>query len=791
LIKNYLTIALRNIIRHKGNSAINIVGLAVGMACCVLISLFVWSELTYDACYEGSERIYRICTHKLSSGQELFFAGTSAMVTPILKERFPEVEAIAYYLRGEGSSVVRRGNMAFMEQRIMQTQTDIFKVLGTRFIAGNPETALDRPGTAVLTSSMAEKYFGDEDPLGQTLQIDAAMYEITGVTEVLPENTHLKIDILCTSETSAAEQEPWMTSWINSVMLTYVRLRPGVVAADFEEQIAGLAHEYGAEQLAERGETIRYFLQPIEEVHLGPQFRWEAEAGGNPLHVYGLATVGLLILLIATANFMNLSTARSAGRAAEVGVRKVAGARRGQLFAQFMGESALLVGIAVVAALLLVELALPQFNEIAGTAFTAGSLLQLPVMVVLLLSIAIVGLLAASYPALFLSRFDPVRVLKSGVAIGTRRSALRKTLVVGQFAICAALLIGIITVEGQLEHMKNRSLGFEKDRRLVIEMPRTRFSYDNRDSFKSEFLRNPAIVGATYSTSVPGRDNYKWITCLAGREQETSRRVNWYIADTDFIDEFGLEIVAGRGPRPGDSPNENWINEAAVAAFGWTSADEALGQHLNQETRTIVGVVRNFHYRGLQSEIEPFALGIGDLGGYMTLRLGTTDYRETVAGVRATFKELFPDGVFQYFFLDADFDRQYRSEDRLAGVLSVFTSLGILVACFGLFALAAFMAERRTKEVGIRKVLGASVPGLASLLTREFMVLVLVANLIAWPLAYLALDRWLQGFAYRITIGWGVFVVSGVLTLLIAMTAAGYQAFRAARANPVEALRYE
>lgn len=791
MLKSYLTLAIRNMLKNKGYSAINIIGLAIGMTCCVLISLYVWSELTYDSCFENSDRIYRVCSQKHRSGQEVFFAGTSALMTPILRKQFPEIESIAYFRYQEEPRVVRHGDIAFKEDRIMQTQTDIFQVLSTRFLAGDPETALDRPGTAVLNAGIAMKYFGNEDPLGQTLQIDNILYEITGVTEVLPENTHLKIDIFLTTETSTPVYSRRLNSWINTVYLTYLILKPEIDAADFEAKMAGLAHQYGAEELAERGETIRFFLQPIEEVHLGPQFLAEKETGGNPLHVYGLAIIGLLILLIATTNYVNISTARSAKRAGEVAVRKMAGARREELFVQFMGESALLVGMAVVTTLLLVELALPYFNKIAGTTFTGLSILQLPILGAILLSIVIVGLLAATYPALVLSQFDPARLLGGSTIVGTRRSTIRKVLVVGQFIICAALLIGIITVNGQLDYMKNRSLGFEKENRLVVEMPGGGINAGNRDSFKSEFLRYPGILGATYSSSVPGREGFRWRTYLAGQERETTKLVNWYMVDQDFIGELGLEIVAGRGPRPGDSETSNWINEATVDAFGWDSADEALGKHLFEEEHTIVGVLRDFHFRGLQSAVEPFALGLDDDSQYLTLRLSGQNYKETIAGVRTTFEKLFPNDVFQCFFLDANFDRQYRTEDRLATVLTTFTFLGILVACLGLFALSAFMAEQRTKEIGIRKVLGASVLGLTSLLTREFLTLVLLANLVSWPLAYLALDRWLQSFAHRITLGWGVFVMSGVLTLLISMAAVSYQAVRAARNNPVTALKYE
>ena len=792
MLRNYIKIALRNITRHKGYTIINVTGLAVGMACCLLLSLYVIHELSYDRGYADSDRIYRVVTHKQTKVEELQFAGASPLLIPIFREECSEVEA-AFGARPLRPTIVRRDALSAIEDRIGVTDDGIFSVLGLRFVHGQPAGSLTRPRTVVLTESIANKYFGGDNPVGKTLQIDTIDYEVTAVVADQPTNTHLKFTMLCSSTTKMMDDsEVPPVGWGGPLNPTYVKLVDGFDPAAFEARIRNLPTQRGKEEQDASGEVHSYSLQPIADIHLSPALKWEVEPPGNPTYVIGMAATAILVLLIACVNFLNLNTARAAGRAMEVGIRKAAGAQRPQLFWQFMSESLLLSLVALGVAVALAELALPGMSATFIIPFTPKALFQPEVIALAVGAVIIVSLLAGSYPALYLSGLRPVSALKNQALTSRRRRInLRKVLVVGQLIMVGVLVVGVVTVYRQMQFMKNRPLGFDKEQKLVIEFNGGTVDGNNYQAVKQTFMAVPAVSGATISTSVPGRWNYQWRTLVSGKEAEGYKRVNWYGIDDDFLQEYGIEIVAG-GPvhREQTGIGGLLVNEAAVRTFGWGTNEDAIGQRLNNNP--IAVVVKDFHFRGLQSPVEPLAMfAMTEDYRYLSLRLDVRNLPSTMNAVESTYKRLFPGGVFNYFFLDDDFNRQYLLEASMARICAAFTIVGIVVAYLGLYALAVFMAQRRTKEIGIRKVLGASTISVTRLLLAEFVPLLAVAAVVSAPIAYLLMDRWLQQFAYRIDNGVVTVALFVVTALVIVSASISYQAIKAARANPVDSLKYE
>ncbi|MCX6835373.1 MAG: ABC transporter permease [candidate division Zixibacteria bacterium] len=795
MFKNYLVTAIRNVLRHKGYSAINIIGLAVGMACSLLIFLFVWHELSYDTYHPNYERIYRISTQLGPEGNLEGLAGCSENVAGYLRANHPEVEQL-FRVQPLRPSTARVGDQVVPVGNIMYADNDLLTMFHMPVVQGDVREALTRPMTAVLTREYADQLFGDEIAVGQSILIDTTRYEVTAVVENSPSNTHLKFGIIISWATfDLVDIEEWRHSWFGGYFKTYVRLAEGVDPKDFEARIAGLIEEHAGETLRQQGRRSFLFLQPVADIHLNSKVRWEAEPPGNAAYVWILALVGGMILLIASLNFMNLATARSTGRAAEVGMRKVVGAMRGQLIWQFLGEMIITAGIALALGLVMVDLALPAFNELAGTRFSFSDLLWGAPLMGMLGVVLVTGGLAGLYPAFVLSAFRPVKVLKGATVSGDGGKAFRRVVVVTQFVMAIVLVVGSLTVYRQVEYMRSQVLGFKLDQKLVIEMPTEAVNYSSHEAIKQEFESHSLVKGATFSTSVPGRWNYQWRCFPTGEEATNTQSINWYGVDRDFLDEFGIEMVAGERFGPdcrGEMCEGVILNEAAVATFGWSSPEVAPGKGLWEQNRPVVGVARNFHLRGLQTPVEAMGMYImSDDFRYLTLSVDAADLEGTVDFVKQKYAELFPGEVFNFFFLDEDFDRQYRAETRLGTIFGIFTVLGILVAALGLFGLASYTAELRTKEIGIRKVLGASEGNVIRLLTKETLVIVAIAVFLAWPVAYLAGNKWLEQFAFRTSVGWLTLLLAGGIALLIAVVSVGYQAIRAARANPVESLRYE
>lgn len=797
MFKNYLTIALRNIVRHKGYSLLNILGLATGIACAIFILLYVQHELSYDRYHPGAERIYRVNMHKHTEARDTYRAGCSTLLVPILRGSFPEVEAAARFAT-KRPYAVSYGEKVFFQDGLCMADEEILSILAIPFLQGNPQTALMRPFTVILTESTAQKYFGDVNPIGKTIKIGSFdrtdEFEVTGVVADQPSNSHLEFSLIQSYATQEVEPPAFPPAWDGGIFPTFVKLAPGADPVAFEQRIAHIAHEQIGEELEQKKVTITHSIQPISSIHLAPGLTWEKARQTNPLYLYIFTGVGILILAIAAMNFMNLATARSANRSCEVGVRKVIGARRHQLIRQFLGESLMTTGLSLIVALAIVDSTMPMFNSFSGVEISLKGLLQPGALAGMIALVLLVGLAAGAYPALFLSAFQPVEVLKGKLRSGSRGACIRKFLVIGQFAISIILIIGVVVLYQQLLYMKNHPLGFDKEQKLVIGLDIQSVNCDNSESVKAEFLANTNVTGAAFSSSVPGRWMYYWRTWPAGGEVNMNLTMNFFQVDHDFIPLYDIQMKAGRAFKKDLSSDYNGyvINQAAAKAFGWGTAENAVGQFIRRETTPVLGVMEDFHFRGLQGEVDPLVIFLMEEDfKYLTLQVETDQLDPVMAFVEDTYRRLFPGQAYEFFFLDNDFDRQYRAEEQLARVFTLFTGLGILIACLGLFGVVAFIAEQRTKEIGVRKVLGATVTNIVALLIREFVVLVVLAGLIATPVAWYAVQKWLQNFAYRIDLEWWIFLGAGGIALALALVTISFQAIKAATADPVKSLRYE
>ncbi|MGB6865947.1 MAG: ABC transporter permease [Candidatus Aminicenantaceae bacterium] len=796
LIWNYFKVTLRKMRQKKGYSVINIVGLATGIACCLFILLYVLFELSFDNFHKDVDRIYIVGQDRRSEAGRELVGGNFPLLAPTLKDRYPQVEAAGRINQG-WISQVKYKDKVFKEEALWDADPGIFDVLTIPFIQGNPKTALERPNTAVVTELFANKYFGDADPLGKTITIGDKEYEVTGIVlDPLP-NTDFAYKIIKSWKTIEMEEEDHWRTWHPGMAATacLVKLGEGADVKDFEEQIQKIPLEFCGEELDKRGLNYKFFLLSLKKRHRVTLSGDQIKPSSSLLYVYVFSAVGLLILLIACMNYMNLATARSANRATEVGMRKVVGAHRRQIVRQFLGESLLIVLISLVIAITLVQILLPQFNTLALTQFASQSLFQPGIVIGVILLLLFVSLGAGSYPAFFLSAFKPISVLRGTLKSGSKGAIMRKVLVVGQFVISIALIINTLIIYRQILYMKNQPLGFDKEQKLVITLRNWEMITDKYETVKNEFLQHPAVLNATASSGVPGSMiNRTWVFPF-GEQDTKGQAFRSLRCDHDFAEVYGLMLVAGRPFNKeiqSDIHEAFIINESGARAFGWSTPEEALGKELWERRYPVIGVVKDFHWWGLQREIEPMIMRVvPDLFRSITLTVNTADIQSTLGFLNKKFDELFPGDVFEYFFVDSNFEIQYRSEERLSRIFQIFTVLGIFIACLGLFGLASFIAEQRTKEIGIRRVLGATVSQVMVLLSKEFTKWVLVANLIAWPLAYFVAWKWLQNFAYRMTVGVEIFIFAAALALIIALCTVGYQAIKAAVANPADSLRYE
>jgi putative ABC transport system permease protein len=794
---NNLRLAFRRIKRQKGYSLINILSLAVGLAAAGLILHFIRFETSVDAYHRDVDRIFRVGLSNRSETGERVEAGNYALMASTLKDTFPQVEyaASVFNSRGWEPLPVRFQDRIFKETNIWTVSPGVFRILDIAFLRGNPAAALDRPNACVLSRRLAEKYFGGLDPMGQTIRINDRDFEVTGVVDDPPPNTQFQYDILCSWKTVADDEmfRDWRVG-ITAVMCL-IKLKPGIDPVAFEKTIADVPHRFAGPELESLKVVQRNVLQPLRRLYLY-EFTFNGlEPSQRLKYLYVLGIVAALILTLAGLNFVNLATARSIHRAGEIGIRKVAGASRKQLVIQFLGESLLLSGAALLIAWAAMAALLPVFNSLTGRTFAVPDIVRPDFIAACLVLTILLGFVSGLYPAFVLSSFRPGNVLKSRLRSGLKRARPRRILVVGQFAISIALVIGTLFVHRQVGYMRRQPLGFDKSQKMVVTLRDWRMITDNYETVKGEFSRIPGVLGVSAGSGVPGKGINQTFVYPTGEKATKGMGFRSLRCDSDFFSVFDLAFAAGRPFRKDISTDRHGaliINEEGVKAFGWVSADEAIGKPIGEDRIPVVGVVKDFHWWGLQRPIEPMVIRLSpDLFRYITLKVDVSNLPALTSRIKEVFERLFPGELFDTFFVDEAFDLQYASEAQIGRLFRVSTVVALFIACLGLFGLASFVAEQRTKEIGVRKVLGAAVPAIVRMLSAEFARWVLVANVIAWPVAFLAGRAWLQDFTVRMKIPWDIFVLAGGLALAVALATVGFQAVRAATADPVESLRYE
>jgi predicted permease len=786
MFKNYLKIALRNIKRHKGYSFINITGLAIGLACCLLITIWVLDELSYDRFHENASDLYRVEENQYYSSGVYHVNVTPYPLAPALKKDIPEIIEATRYIWSR-NILIRYGEKSFFEDDICFVDPSFFHMFTFPFIKGDRNTALNDPDSIVITEKMAEKYFSGEESIGKVLSLSNKYdFKITGITKNVPHNSYLRFNMVIPYEFLRKIGRTDENMGRNAI-LTFVQLPKNMPVQQVNDKIRGFIKKHVP---ASRTELE---LAPYTGIHLHEFFGYGKEMGAIK-YVYIFSVIALFVLLIACINFMTLSTARSANRAKEVGLRKVVGAVKGHIIRQFYGESVIYAFIALVFAIIIVVLLFPAFNNLSGKELTLADSLNWSILISLISITLFTGLVAGSYPALFLSAFQPVKVLKGTHKSGAASSVFRRILVVIQFALSVFLIIGTAVVYSQLNYMKNREIGYDKEHLVYLLMRgETRKSYS---SLKNELLKDPRILGVTASSESPSNigsnsAGAEW----DGKDPEQSVLIGMNSVDFDFIETLRIELKEGRGFSKDFKTDETEafiINEEVAKFMGKESIVGENFSFVGREGK-IIGVMKNFHYQSIRNKIEPLAIYIGSPENlYFTLiRIPPESIPASLSFIEDTWQKINPSYPFEYRFLDEDFDRYYRAEERMGGLLKYFSILAVFIACLGLFGLASFTAEQRTKEIGIRKVLGARVSQITILLCKEFLMLVLLANVIAWPVAYFVMRGWLQNYAYRTSLGLLVFAAAMVTALIVAIISVSFQAIRAAVANPADSLRYE
>jgi len=801
MLRNYLKIAIRHLKRHKGYAFINVSGLAVGIACCLLIFLFVRDERSYDRFHTNADRIFRVLQGEPNEWNVRRVEEMSPLLAPGFMEALPEVEQAVRFIARPNSLISREdGSVRSYQDGLIYADSNFFDVFSFPLLQGDPATALARPLSLVLTETAARTYFGDANPVGQVLLYNNThAFEVTGVLADDATRSSLRFDLLASF--SSLRQLPgesgmFNSGWSVSAYPTYLLLREGASQTAVEAKIPRVLRQRTD---AEHVLQARFGLEPITQIHLYSKAGNTLGPQSDIRYVYLFSGIALLVLLIACINYMNMATARSANRAREVGLRKVVGAHRSQLAAQFLGESMLTSLSAVLLAVGLTRLALPAFETLMDRDIQTGLFREPAFLLLVLALVVVVGVVSGSYPALLLSRFAPVDVLKGRLGRMASGAALRKGLVVFQFAGSVALIVCTLIMQSQLDYVRTKRLGLNAAQVLVLPLQASPIGQPSPisqqpEAFKTELGKLSTVQQVAFSTAVPTQQASRFSYTAEGSERTYT--VSLYGIDSLFLQTLGIELVDGRAfsETRADEGIAVLINEAAVRDYEW---DEAVGQTLPVRIGTtpleVVGVVADFHFASLHEPITPLVfMPLGEWKSrFALIRVTATDLSQTLRSVEALWQQFSPEHPFEYFFLDDAFDRLYQAEDRLARLFGTFTLTAILIACLGLFGLTAFSAEQRTKEIGIRKVLGATVAHLVYLLSRDFLGLVAVAFVVAMPVAYFIMERWLEDFAYRIEIRGGEFLMAGLAALGVALLTVSYQAVKAALADPVTALRHE
>ncbi|MCG3118082.1 MAG: hypothetical protein ALAOOOJD_00216 [bacterium] len=803
MLKNYLKIALRNLKKNAVYSSINIAGLAAGMACCILIALYVLHELSYDKFHSRSDRIFRVRLDLDLNGVLYKEPSIPFPAAAALARDFPEVEKAMRFYRNDDFPMIELGDRHFIEERFFFADAAVFEMFDFPLIKGDAKTAFSEPNSVVLSEDMARKYFGEANPLGQTLRYQKQLdLKITGVMKNVPNNAHFKFDFLAplqfqlnlwesqTGPGGRHNQWFWTGAW------TYLLLPDEHAAQNLISKFPAFVTKYFPDRI-KGGLTLS--LQPLPSIHLHSRLDNELQPNGHILYVYIFSAIAMLILVIACINFVNLSTAQSGARAKEVGVRKVVGAEKLQLVGQMLGESIIAGLAAMLLAVGIVELLLPVFNRLTERQLEIGLLGNWTGLFLIMGLALLVGVSSGLYPAFFLSRFNPVSIFKRTVAVSGGNETFRKVLVVAQFAISIVLIIGLGAVHRQLRFLQEKELGFNKEQVLFVKArPAVNVKFD---AFRTELLKDPGILNVAGTSNIPGEGAFGYRFVPEGGSIDKPAMLPLLLIDYDFLETAGIKIKQGRGmarTSPSDQAEAFLLNEKAAAALGWK--DDAVGKKMqlfapgtNQIGKSgyVVGVIQDYHFESLHHEIKPLVLTYAGWYDYYAVKIAAGNFVDRLATLENTWKTFSPDWALEYTFLDRKLEQLYGGEQKLAQVINYFTIIAVILACLGLFGLSSFAAERRTKEIGIRKVLGASVTSIVSLLSSDFIKLVMLANLIAWPIGWYAMHKWLQGFAYRANLDGWTFILASAGALGIALLTVSFQAIKAAVANPVNALRYE
>ena len=806
MIKNYFKTAIRNLMRYKGFSFINILSLTIGIIGCLVIGLFVWDEQQYDKHVPGADNIYRIYDERKNNEATTYGATVAPAYATFLKRQYPEVESSARMIMTGDKYLMEVGEKSGYEEKGRFVDSNFFQIFPVKFLKGNPSTALAAPMTIVLSEDVANRYFGKEDPIGKTVLIDKDTFEVKGVMAKLPENFHLEFNYLMPIS-AVGIPEARMQNWTWHQFYTYVKLKPGARVEQLQEKFQAHIKKEIFPTLTQEGSSFLPFFQPLKDIHLkSAEFTYDVAKRGNETYVKGLTIIALFVLIIACFNFINLATARSLRRAKEIGVRKVVGADRKQLMIQFIGETILLAVISMVLAIIATLFVVPWLNEFTGKSIWFNPVSN-PLLGLLLLGTAIIiGVLAGIYPALVLSGFQPIKVLKNMKLVGEGGGSwLRPALVVIQFSLSVLLIVSTIIVYRQTQYLNNKDLGFDKEQ--VVYFQARGDVAAKVETFKEELSKSPNIVSVTSGYGLPGDQYAGDGVKVQTKEGEKDFSANVFLGDHDYVKTLGMKIIAGRDfskERSTDVREAFIINETAVKEFGFGTPEKAIGQPIAwdewepQDTANpikrgrVIGVVQDFHYKSLHEKVTPSVIQIYPQVLFkLAVKLKTDDVKNTIAYINNIWSRFSPGYPLDYKFMDETYGKMYESEQKLSSLLWIFAIMAIMVGCMGLFGLAAFSAEQRTKEIGIRKVLGAGVFNIIGLLSKNFVMLVLIASLIAFPIAYWAMSSWLEDFNYRINIEWWVFALALLAAIVIALITVSFQSIKAATTNPVKSLRTE
>jgi putative ABC transport system permease protein len=793
MIKNYLKIAFRNLWRHRVFSFINILGLTVGMTACFLIFMYVKFELSYDIFNSKAANIYRLNTDIKTPSETINTSVTAWPFAPNIKREFPEVET--YTRINTGSFLVRKGDAKFQEDNTLFADSTFFDVFDIKMIKGDPKKALKDIFSIVFTEDAAKKYFGNEDPISKQILLsgEGIPSTVTGVIQNIPENSILKGDMLVSMSTLTEHLNKGLNhQWGNFGATSFLLLKPGVDPRAIEKKFPDFIERNNGKERKESQMFYTFTLEPLKDIYLFSTR--DGNKSGNMNNVYIFSIIAVFILLIACINFINLTTARSSERAKEVGIRKVVGAAKSQVARQFIGESVIICIIAFLLTVLLSVLLLPMFNKLAGKVVSHGIFTNWQYLLLLLSAAIGIGVLAGAYPALVLSSFRPVVVLKGRFATGTKGILLRKGLVIAQFSISVVLIIATLVVYSQMNYMRKRDLGFSKDQIVVVNTQ----GDPSRFALQNAMNSLPNVKSTALSSSVPGSGNpgaYSEIENKKGDLQIAN--LDLYFVDWNYIPQYKIKMIAGRpfSKEFGtDTTQAMVVNESVTKLLGYSTPQEAVGRKFKQWGREgkIIGVMQDFHFRSLQQPIKPLTMRIEPDGcDLLSIHITGGSVPATLASIEKKWKEMIPNRPFSYFFMDEFFDRQYRGEERFGNLFLNFAILAIFISCLGLLGLASYSTMQRTKEIGVRKVLGASVTNITTLLSSDFIKLVLISIIIASPLAYIGMHKWLENFSYRTSVSWWVFLLAALAAIFIALFTVSFQAIKAAVANPVKSLRTE